>query len=396
MQTIAAALTARGPNSSSAVQTGTGLAASKTGDQQQAKEKSDFPRLLAQGKQKETGSAASDQPQDAQTKSEDPTPDEAGISALILSLFVPGNFQAAGQGEAEDPLAAAEDATASASLSGETAAETWKAQAGAAAQVPFELPQAAAAESKAAAVLPEAGEKQPGGTGGEQAEQTEQAQQAGGIAGAIVRTLQDMSSGQQGETGSETSLGASAHSEDKKEKATGLAEKNGTVPEFFPGSDSAKSSETTEISQAVEKAIHRFTDDFRGAETSGSEIKLVLEPESLGTLTIAVSQTENGVTAKIRAENKDVCAAISGELPQLIRSMEEKGITVDQVDVSFGGAEQSFSFSQNHQGGGDDRQPVYPGKAIGRVEDAAGTDPTEFWTDVSVGDAAGGTVEYRV
>lgn len=107
-----------------------------------------------------------------------------------------------------------------------------------------------------------------------------------------------------------------------------------------------------EATAAVEKAFQTFADDVKGLEAGVSEIKIVLEPESLGTMIITVMRTENGISAKIKANDKQVCQAISDQIHKLISSLEARGIQVEDVDVSYSQTEQNTGFDQQGFTGG--------------------------------------------
>ncbi len=110
--------------------------------------------------------------------------------------------------------------------------------------------------------------------------------------------------------------------------------------------------EEIEKSASVEKALSRLTEDLKSVERGVSEIKIVLEPESLGTLTISVSRTENGITASIKSDDKEICGIISGQIQKLVDAMEKSGIKIEDVDVLYGGSTgQDLSFTQNSSGG---------------------------------------------
>jgi len=152
-----------------------------------------------------------------------------------------------------------------------------------------------------------------------------------------------------------------------------------------------------EITAAVEKALDRFARELRSFGGTARELRIVLEPESLGVLTISVVKTETGVSAKIKSENKDVAAAISENLQKLITTMESRGIRLDDVDVSYARPDQSAGFGrQGFDGGGGDGAPGGRyAPAYGRNEetDAAGDFWREYYGSTSGGDAA---VDYRI
>ncbi|NLF34888.1 MAG: hypothetical protein GX585_02865 [Clostridiales bacterium] len=147
---------------------------------------------------------------------------------------------------------------------------------------------------------------------------------------------------------------------------------------------------------AVERALGRFLEDFRGAEAGGSELRLVLEPEELGVLTISVAQSEQGIVATIRSGDEEVCAAVRGQIRKLVASMESKGITVRDVDVLLdqGGRDQDLTGRQN-SGGGQQSTLFYQPRAKRAERSGAARAPLWQPPAIGAGEETGGTVECR-
>lgn len=146
---------------------------------------------------------------------------------------------------------------------------------------------------------------------------------------------------------------------------------------------------------AVEKALNKFADDLRSIKGGSQEIKIVLEPESLGVLTISVLKTENGISAKIRSEDKEVVAAITDQVQKLISSMQNKGINVKEVDVAYSQTEQNMSFL-NH-GFSHSREDTSKGYAMPRNRSTESETPeTDPWQGYYGGTSGDTTVDYRI
>ncbi|MPM03691.1 hypothetical protein SDC9_49958 [bioreactor metagenome] len=183
-----------------------------------------------------------------------------------------------------------------------------------------------------------------------------------------------------------------------KEKPVSIysAKENKTIGVLLTAGGSTEDMENIQKSQAVEKAINRFLNDFRGAETGKSEIQIVLEPESLGSLTISVSRTENGISAKIKSEDREMCAMISSQIEKLVHSMESKGVTVENVDVVFGGTEQNLSFA-NSFGGRQEQSAGYTAHSGGKMAAIESAGFFDQWqVPGSVGNETSATFEYRI
>lgn len=101
-----------------------------------------------------------------------------------------------------------------------------------------------------------------------------------------------------------------------------------------------------EKTASIERALNSFTNDLRSLRSGNQEIRIVLEPESLGVLIISVLKTDSGISAKIKSEDKEVVAIISDQLQKLVSSMQNKGIKVNDVDVVYSQTEQNTNFTQ--------------------------------------------------
>jgi flagellar hook-length control protein FliK len=144
---------------------------------------------------------------------------------------------------------------------------------------------------------------------------------------------------------------------------------------------------------AVEKAFLRLSEDVRGLRAGRQEINIVLEPESLGVLTISVIRTEKGISAMIRSEDREICSIMSDRLHQLVSSMEARGITVQEVDVAYNPENSSADFSQ--QAFSQQRESASGGNKAPREQRHAREPETAPVEDA--GDGSGNaTVEYRV
>lgn len=107
----------------------------------------------------------------------------------------------------------------------------------------------------------------------------------------------------------------------------------------------------TEKSSAVKKALDNFVQDFRGIETGESEIHITLEPESLGKLSIFMSQSEKGLYIEIQSDDLDICASLLDQVDSMIGSIQDHGIKIDNFDVRY-----MDSGTSNYSSGGSGQQ----------------------------------------
>ena len=90
-----------------------------------------------------------------------------------------------------------------------------------------------------------------------------------------------------------------------------------------------------ETAQSVANQVIRgFTLQMGGDR---SELHVKLEPESLGEVVLHVRMEDGKMQAQIDVSQAGVKAALENALPQLRLSLNERGIDVQRLDVSFGG-----------------------------------------------------------
>lgn len=153
---------------------------------------------------------------------------------------------------------------------------------------------------------------------------------------------------------------------------------------------------TAEKTSAVQRALNSFADDITSFSGSSKEITIILEPESLGVLTISVLKTEGGISAKIKSEDKEIAAIISGQLQKLIISMESRGLTVDNVDVAYNQMEQNTSFNQQNFSQARDNTARRDAAPSNQNTDA-NTSSTDFWQSFQDGATSDDTaLDYRI
>jgi flagellar hook-length control protein FliK len=78
-----------------------------------------------------------------------------------------------------------------------------------------------------------------------------------------------------------------------------------------------------------------------------TEVRIRLQPESLGTMVVSVQQDEAKVAAEIRVEHSTVKAAIDSQLPNLRQALQSQGIDLQRLEVVV--ADQSMGREFFHQ-----------------------------------------------
>ncbi|MCC6395761.1 MAG: flagellar hook-length control protein FliK [Bacteroidetes bacterium] len=84
-----------------------------------------------------------------------------------------------------------------------------------------------------------------------------------------------------------------------------------------------------------------------------SELRIKLEPESLGEVVLHVRMESGKMQAQIDVNQAGVKAALENNLPQLRLALHQRGIDVQRLDVSYGGER----LATDSGGGNADRQP---------------------------------------
>jgi len=180
---------------------------------------------------------------------------------------------------------------------------------------------------------------------------------------------------------------------DEAHRARGLAGA-AAAAHAAPAARGAPRAETQIRLEAAERALMRFSQDLLELRTGVSEIRLTLEPESLGELTISVMKTEKGVSARISSPDRAVCSAVADKLPVLVQTIEQSGLTVQDLEVIHAPASFAGNAAQPGQSG---RQGSRRGAFFRIAAASPGDDESAFWSgfhqSVRADDA---TVVYRV
>jgi flagellar hook-length control protein FliK len=101
-----------------------------------------------------------------------------------------------------------------------------------------------------------------------------------------------------------------------------------------------------------------------------SELRVKLEPESLGEVVLHVRMDEGKMQAQIDVTQAGVKAALESNLPQLRLSLSERGIDVQRLDVSFTGDHPANASGRGH-GDGTSRQGLRRNAEVEAIEQYA-------------------------
>jgi flagellar hook-length control protein FliK len=100
---------------------------------------------------------------------------------------------------------------------------------------------------------------------------------------------------------------------------------------------------TVDVNQVIEQMVNGMT--MRTLAQGTSEIRLQLQPENLGQMTMRLTVSGNQVSANVIAQSADVRSALVANTADLARSLSAAGLTLSgfSVDVSGGNAGQDQS-----------------------------------------------------
>jgi len=80
-----------------------------------------------------------------------------------------------------------------------------------------------------------------------------------------------------------------------------------------------------------------------------SEMKMQLEPENLGKLTLRIAVERGVITAKFTAESYEVKQVIESNFNELRDMLQDKGLDIQNLSVSVGHESKEFNFSKNYE-----------------------------------------------
>ncbi|MCQ2519718.1 MAG: flagellar hook-length control protein FliK [Lachnospiraceae bacterium] len=130
-------------------------------------------------------------------------------------------------------------------------------------------------------------------------------------------------------------------------------------------------------SEQAEMILNQITERIKvELSPENTEINLKLHPETLGNVSVRVSQNSEGVlTAQFNAQNESVKAIIESQAIVLKESLEAKGVTVSAIEVMVGSHEFERNLSDNGKQQGE-QQPKRNG--VRRINLGTPEDETEI------------------
>jgi flagellar hook-length control protein FliK len=98
---------------------------------------------------------------------------------------------------------------------------------------------------------------------------------------------------------------------------------------------------------AMSAAIESVRATLQLATSQGqSQARIALQPAALGDVTIHLRQTDNGVVARIVADNPQTAAALQGSSAELRRTLDGMGVNVLTLDIGTSSQQQQSTSNQ--------------------------------------------------
>lgn len=162
-----------------------------------------------------------------------------------------------------------------------------------------------------------------------------------------------------------------------------------------PAAQEQPHTEGVEANRLFDEMVERITN----SEQNGMRtMEIQLKPDHLGKVSIQLQLGENGLQAKITADDPSVRSAISGQITQLVEALSEKGIKVAGFEVAYSAVNDTGYDRSPQSGQQQPQQHRHTAAQLGGLAaaDAAPAAP-QWWEPLPEGvtDAAVSTVEYR-
>lgn len=163
-----------------------------------------------------------------------------------------------------------------------------------------------------------------------------------------------------------------------------------------PANQPPAETELTYIRETIPASLQRLEKLMEGFDGGNKQVKIHLEPEHLGRLSISLSMGPEGLRAKIDTDNPQTQAVLSGEAARLLQKLGESGVKVERMDILCGGEfRQDAQFADS--GAFSGQQFAREQKSYATAPEAAGNeglDLYEIYTQVEEGQSQS-SVEYR-
>jgi flagellar hook-length control protein FliK len=225
------------------------------------------------------------------------------------------------------------------------------------------------------------------------------AQAAGAVSQAATTQSGDGHAGTngRGDTGNptDTSDGATPATANVDPGAAGTV--TGATPAASTGSSNVQSTAGNAASAYAANAVHQpvtlanAIDSVRAtfstiSATGVASARISLSPASLGGITVSLSQTSEGLIARLTAEHPETMATLTQNAGQLRQSLADSGINVISLEIGTAG--------EGAIGGGDSRGEQQPGSEQSPIYSSGNSvESTSTEVDYLVGAGSGNLVD---
>jgi len=102
----------------------------------------------------------------------------------------------------------------------------------------------------------------------------------------------------------------------------------------------------------LQDAVDAVKASFTAANQAGvSSARITLTPASLGGITISLSQTPDGLVARVTADHPEAAQTLAQSADELKRSLEQSGTPLLRLDIGSSGGQSLASFTNGGNGG---------------------------------------------
>ncbi len=163
--------------------------------------------------------------------------------------------------------------------------------------------------------------------------------------------------------------------------------------ETYSGADTVKAGDI--IRTAADSALSKLSEIMSSfGEHSASRFEIQLEPENLGSLSISLSMSSNGLKALIRTKDSQVQSLLASEINSLLDKLGENNVQIKSIDVICTGSGGDELLNQNSGNTHSGRNShAYRGNYAETVQTAY-EEKTQYYAWVNE-DVLGSTVVYR-
>jgi flagellar hook-length control protein FliK len=137
------------------------------------------------------------------------------------------------------------------------------------------------------------------------------------------------------------------------------------------------------LQEAVDAVRATFT---AAAGTGISTARISLEPASLGGIKISLSQTADGLVARVTTDHPEAAQTLQQSAGDLRRSLEASGLSLLRLDIGSSGQQSLAGFTGSNQSGSQTGSGWYGGAGADASADAEEqSTPTELTIELSSG-----------